>query len=59
MPFGDHLFDLRRAFPVFELAAVEVSGLAVDSGLDVQPAEEDVAGGLHQPLPDHDPLTVV
>ena len=59
MPVGNHLLDFRGSLPVLELAPVEVAVLAVDAGLDVQPAEEDVAGGLHQPLAGDHPLTVV
>src|SRR5208282_6090314 len=32
---------------------------AVGIDLDALPAEEDVAGGLHEPLPGHHPLAVV
>ena len=56
---GVHLLDFRRALPILQLAAVEVAFLAVEPRLDVQPAEEYVAAGLHQPLADDDPLAVV
>ena len=47
-----------RAFPVPQLPDVEVTDLAVESR-DALPAEEDVAGGLHQPLTSDDPLAIV
>ena len=59
MPRGSHLLDFRRALPVLQLASVEVARLAVEPGLDVQPAEEDVAAGLHQALAGDDALAVV
>ncbi len=45
--------------PVPQLADVEVVGLAVEPGLGALPAEEDVAGCLHQPLADDHPLALV
>ena len=53
-----HRVDVGRALPVAQLAQVEVAGLSVESG-DALPAEEDVAGCLHQPLAGHHPLPVV
>src|SRR6202042_316306 len=55
----DHLLDLRRALPVLELATVEVARNPVESLLDVNPAEEDVARRLHHPLTDDDSLGVI
>ena len=49
MTLRSHPLDLDRALPVAQLADVEVALLAVDPG-DALPAEEDVAGRLHQPL---------
>jgi hypothetical protein len=47
-----HALNHRRAFHVAQLAPV-----VVPVGLDSSsPAEEDVGGGLHQPLPFHHPL---
>ena len=49
---------LGRRLPVPELAHVVVVGAAVDA-VDSLPSEEDVAGGLHQPLTLDHPLAVV
>ena len=56
MPVGYHLLDLGGALPVLQLADVEVARLAVEPGVHVQPAEEDVAGRLHQALTGDDAL---
>ena len=45
-----HLLDLRGGLPVLELPGVVVVTLAVALRVDVQPAEEDVAGGLRRSL---------
>ena len=55
----DGCLERERAFPVLELADVEVAFLAVEAGACVLPAEKDVAGGLHQPLAGDDALTAV
>ena len=54
-----HGVDIGRGLPVPQLAHVVVVLPAVDALLDALPAEEDVAGGLHQPLPLDHALTVV
>ena len=46
---GDHGLDRPRALPVAQLPDVEVALLAVEP-VGPLPAEEDVAGGLHQAL---------
>jgi len=51
-------FDLDRSLPVPELAHIEVAFLFVHPE-GREPAQEDVAGGLHQPLPLHHPLAMV
>ncbi len=51
--------DVDGELPVPELADVEVAGLPVEPGLGPLPAQEDVAGGLHEPLAGHDPLALV
>ena len=56
---GGHLLDFGRALPVAQLAHVEVSRHVLVARLGVQPAEEDVAAGLHQALPGDDPLAMV
>ena len=56
---GDGCLDGERALPVLELADVEVAWLPVEAGADVLPAEEDVAGRLHQALAGDDPLAAV
>ena len=53
-----HGVDVGGALPVAQLAHVEVADLAVDAG-DSLPAEEDVAGRLHQPLAGDHSLPVV
>ena len=53
-----HRLDDRGALAVPQLADVEVALDAVDAGR-AQPAEHDVAGGLHQPLALDDSLSVV
>src|SRR4051794_40122129 len=55
---GEQRLDLDGALPVAQLADVEVPVPAVDPDR-VDPAEEDVADGLHQPLSDHDALPAV
>src|SRR4051794_26631307 len=55
----DHLLDLRGALPVFELSHVEVATSPVQAFRNMEPAEEDVARRLHQPLPGDDTLAVV
>src|SRR6266852_925490 len=50
--------DVDRGLPVPELADVEVVRAAVELFLRVNPAEEDVARGLHQALTHHDSLPV-
>ena len=57
-PDGRHRLDVGRALPVPQLAHVEVAALAVEP-VDALPAEEDVAGRLHQPLALDDALAVV
>ncbi len=54
-----HCRDLERDLPVAELAHVEVARPAVEVLLGVNPAEEDVARGLHEALALHDSLAVV
>jgi hypothetical protein len=49
--------DLDRSLPVPELTDVEVSFAAVEAQR-WEPAEEDVARGLHQPLALDNPLAV-
>ena len=57
-PSFGHGLDERGCLAVPQLADVEVTGDAVGArGAD--PAQHDVAGRLHQPLPLHDPLAVV
>src|SRR5262249_47644520 len=56
---GLHRLDDRRPLCVPELAEVEVARLAVEPLVGVNPAEEDVARGLHQPLTLDDALAVV
>src|SRR5438067_847502 len=53
-----HHVDVGGGLGVPELSDVEVPGLTVDP-FGPHPAEEDVAGGLHQSLALHDPSTVV
>ena len=55
---GFHDVDLRRELPVPHLAHVEVV-LGPVGVLEPVPAEEDVARGLHEPLPLDDPPPVV
>src|SRR4051794_4171703 len=50
--------DVGRPLPVVELADVVVAGAAVETR-DPLPAQEDVAGPLHESLTDHHPLAVV
>ncbi len=57
-PRGLHRAHIRRALPVPQLAHVEVACLPVDPR-GAQPAEHDVAGGLHQPLALHHAAAVV
>ena len=49
----------RWNIPVPQLADMEVAQLPVQPGRDPLPAQEDIAGCLHQPLARHDPLTLV
>jgi hypothetical protein len=51
-----HGLDVGRAFPVAQLAPVEVVGVWE---LGLGPAQVAVAGGLHHPLAADDPLPVV
>src|SRR5215217_6996750 len=51
---GRHALDVSRALHVPELAPVEVASCRA-----AKPAEEDVARGLHQPLPGHDAMPVL
>ena len=53
-----HRLDLRRPLAIPELAHVEVALLAVKP-IHRQPTEEDVAGGLHQPLAGDYPVAVL
>src|SRR6185295_952771 len=53
-----HVRGLGRTLPVSQLAQVEVPPLTVEA-LHPDPAEEDVADRLHEPLPDDDPLAAV
>ena len=46
---ADAGLDFDAALPVVELAHVVVADSTVDA-FDAEPAQEDVAGGLHQPL---------
>ena len=59
MPCGTQGLDGDGVFPVPQLADVEVALLAVQPGLGPLPAQEDVAGCLHQPLPGDHPLAHV
>src|SRR5262249_18648007 len=54
-----HQLDDRRALRIPELPEVEVARLAVEPLLGVDPAEEDVARGLRQPLTLDHALAVV
>ena len=55
---GSHRFDVARPLLIPQLAHVEVAAAAVGADIGA-PAEEDVAGGLHQPLSlDHPPAVV-
>ena len=54
----DHQLDRERELPVTQLPQVEVVVDPVDVGHPV-PAQEDVAGGLHQELAGHHALPVV
>ncbi len=56
-PLRRQVLGHHDALPVAQLADVEVPAAAVDTG-GALPAEEDVAGGLHQPLPGDDPLAL-
>src|SRR5262249_51445060 len=56
---GSCSFDRERSLPVLELAHVVVALLAIEAGGRVVPAEEDVAGGLHQPLAGDDTLAAI
>ena len=58
MPIGRHRLDVGRALPVPQLAHVEVARPCRRCPRRA-PAEEDVAGRLHQPLPLDHPLAVV
>ena len=58
MIVGRHRLEVRGDLPVPELADVEVALHAVDA-LGPDPAEEDVARRLEQPLALHDALSVV
>src|SRR4051794_29272648 len=51
--------EIERRLPVPELAHVEVALLLVEAALVADPAEEDVARGLHRPLAFDDALAVV
>src|ERR1043165_4535992 len=51
--------DFDGEFPVPQLADVEVPGAPVKTRLHALPAQEDVAGRLHQPLAGHHPLALV
>src|SRR5438034_5408489 len=57
--FRQRGLDVERDLPVPELAHVEVPRPAVEVLLGVNPAEEDVARGLHETLSLHHTLTVV
>src|SRR4051794_39066730 len=54
-----HALDLGRSLAVPELAHVEVPRLPVHDPAAADPAEQDVAGRLHQALPLHDPAALV
>ena len=58
-PRGSDRFQVDRGLPVPELADVEVARAAVEALRVADPAEEDVARGLHQPLALDDALAVV
>jgi hypothetical protein len=45
-----HGLDAEGELPVPQLADVEVAGLAAEPRIGTLPAQEDVAGRLHQPL---------
>src|SRR5215203_1018384 len=51
---GRHALDISRALHVLELPPIEISSFRA-----AKPAEEDVAGRLHQALPGHDAVSVV
>src|SRR5262245_36017522 len=51
--------EVHGRLPVPELAHVEVARHAVDALVGVEPAEEDVARRLHQPLALDDALAAV
>ena len=50
-----HRLDGRRALPVAQLAHEVITLVSVRAD-GSQPTEQDVAAGLHQPLPNHHPL---
>src|SRR6266568_4811865 len=54
-----HGLDGEGEFPVPQLADIEVTRPPVQAGLGPLPAQEDVAGRLHQPLARHHPLALV
>src|SRR5262245_46878387 len=58
-PLRDHRLDLGRALHVAQLPDVEVAWPPVQAVLDAVPAQEDVAGRLHQALARHHTLAVV
>src|SRR4051794_4791885 len=55
---GVHVLHDRRGLAVPQLADVEVALIPVQAR-DALPAEEDVAGGLHEALPLDDAVAVV
>src|SRR5207342_1773487 len=58
-PGGGHALDVGVHLPVPQLAYVEVSVYAVVQARGAEPAQEDVAGRLHEALAYDDPLTLV
>src|SRR6476659_9465176 len=58
-PARQNRLEVERDLPVPELAHVEVASLAVESQVGAQPAQEDVARGLHRPLSLDDALAVL
>src|SRR6202034_3161549 len=56
---GQDVLDVDGELPVPELTDIEVAGPAVQARFGPLPAQEDVAGCLHQPLAGDHPLALV
>src|SRR3984885_645548 len=56
---GQDVLDVDGELPVPELTDIEVAGPAVQARFGPLPAQEDVAGCLHQPLARYHPLALV